>query len=87
MKLPKQTVMHCPCGVDKVLAPGLCATCYTLKRQDAAYFGEHPETVLTRDGDLGMLYFGAKYEMKHLPMPASLQGNLSYKFFETGHMV
>ncbi len=37
--------------------------------------------------DLGTLYFGATYEMKHLPMPASLQGNISYKFFETGHMV
>ena len=37
--------------------------------------------------DLGTLYFGATYEMKHLPMPSSLQGNLSYKFFETGHMV
>lgn len=37
--------------------------------------------------DLGTLYFGATYEMKHLPMPASLQSNISYKFFETGHMV
>ncbi|MEO7029247.1 MAG: peptidase S10 [Acidobacteriaceae bacterium] len=37
--------------------------------------------------DLGTLYFGATYEMKHLPMPASLQKNISYKFFETGHMV
>lgn len=37
--------------------------------------------------DLGTLYFGATYEMKHLPMPASLQSNISYKFFPTGHMV
>jgi len=37
--------------------------------------------------DLGTLYFGAEYEMKHLPMPTSLQKNISYKFFETGHMV
>ena len=37
--------------------------------------------------DLGTLYFGAEYEMKHLPMPDSLQKNISYKFFETGHMV
>jgi carboxypeptidase C (cathepsin A) len=37
--------------------------------------------------DLGTLYFGATYEMKHLPMPASLQKNIDYKFFPTGHMV
>ncbi|HEY5214809.1 MAG TPA: peptidase S10 [Acidobacteriaceae bacterium] len=37
--------------------------------------------------DLGTLYFGATYEMKHLPMPASLQKNIAYKFFPTGHMV
>jgi len=37
--------------------------------------------------DLGTLYFGATYEMKHLPLPASLQKNIEYKFFPTGHMV
>ena len=37
--------------------------------------------------DLGTLYFGATYEMKHLPMPNSLQKNIDYKFFPTGHMV
>ena len=37
--------------------------------------------------DLGTLYFGATYEMKHLPMPQSLQSNLHYQFFQTGHMV
>ncbi len=37
--------------------------------------------------DLGTLYFGATYEMKHLPIPAELQKNIEYKFFPTGHMV
>ena len=37
--------------------------------------------------DLGTLYFGATYEMKHLQLPASLQKNIEYKFFPTGHMV
>jgi carboxypeptidase C (cathepsin A) len=37
--------------------------------------------------DMGTLYFGATYEMKHLPMPQYLQKNIEYKFFETGHMV
>jgi carboxypeptidase C (cathepsin A) len=37
--------------------------------------------------DLGTLYFAATYEMKHLPLPTSLQKNIEYKFFPTGHMV
>jgi carboxypeptidase C (cathepsin A) len=37
--------------------------------------------------DLGTLYFGATYEMKHLPIPADLEKNIAYKFFPTGHMV
>ncbi len=37
--------------------------------------------------DLGTLYFGATYEMKHLPMPQAMQSNLHYQFFQTGHMV
>ena len=46
-----QRSICCPCGHDKVLALGLCATCYTLKRQDEEYFGGHREAVLTRDGN------------------------------------
>ena len=34
----------------KVLALGLCATCYTLKRQDEEHFGGLREAVLERDG-------------------------------------
>ncbi len=37
--------------------------------------------------DLGTLYFGSVYEMKHLPMPKALEDNISYHFFPTGHMV
>jgi carboxypeptidase C (cathepsin A) len=37
--------------------------------------------------DLGTLYFGATYEMKHLPIPQSMQANISYHWFQTGHMV
>ena len=49
MRKSEQIVMHCPCGKFKVLAKGLCQTCYTLKRQDAVYFGGHREYVLKRD--------------------------------------
>lgn len=47
---PVQVAMHCRCGNPKILARGLCATCYTLKRQDAEYFGGLREQVLERDG-------------------------------------
>lgn len=49
MRKPRQIVMHCPCGNTKVLAKGLCSTCYTLRRQDEEYFGGHREEVLKRD--------------------------------------
>jgi hypothetical protein len=45
-----QRSLHCPCGRMKILAHGLCGTCYTLKRQDKAYFGGLREAVLERDG-------------------------------------
>jgi hypothetical protein len=42
------TAICCPCGNEKILALGRCATCYTLKRQDAEYFGGLREQVLAR---------------------------------------
>ena len=46
-----QRWMCCPCGSEKVLALGLCGTCYTLKRQDEEYYGGHREEVIARDGN------------------------------------
>lgn len=37
--------------------------------------------------DLGTPYFEGIFEMKHLPMPSNLQKNISYQYFESGHMV
>lgn len=50
MKKAVQRAFHCPCGREQLLAQGLCATCYTLKRQDLDYFGGNREIVLARDG-------------------------------------
>ena len=50
MKHTAQGVLHCRCGREKVLAHGLCGTCYTLKRQDREHFGGLREAVLERDG-------------------------------------
>jgi len=41
-----QRALHCRCGREKILALGLCATCYTLKRQHDEYFGGLREQVL-----------------------------------------
>ncbi len=48
--IPAQLAMTCRCGQTKILALGLCATCYTLKRHDEEYFGGLREAVLERDG-------------------------------------
>ncbi len=37
--------------------------------------------------DLATPYYTAEYEMKHLPMPVSLQKNISYHWYPSGHMV
>ena len=50
MKPGSQRALYCRCGRDKIIANGHCATCYTLKRQDEAYFGGLREAVLERDG-------------------------------------
>ena len=50
MKGPVQRSLHCRCGNKKILAMGLCSTCYTLKRQDDEHFGGLREAVLEQDG-------------------------------------
>ena len=50
MRKGTQRVLHCRCGRQRVLANGMCATCYTLRRQDAAHFGGLREAVLDHDG-------------------------------------
>ena len=37
--------------------------------------------------DLATPYFEGKFEMQHLPMPLKLQSNISYKYYESGHMI
>jgi len=37
--------------------------------------------------DLATPYYGGWYEMHHLAIPASLQGNIEYQYYPSGHMV
>jgi carboxypeptidase C (cathepsin A) len=37
--------------------------------------------------DLLTPYFEGKYEMRHLPIPPGLRGNIEYRCYQSGHMV
>ena len=37
--------------------------------------------------DLATPFYEGVYEMQHLPIPASLQSNIEFRFYESGHMV
>ncbi len=37
--------------------------------------------------DLATPYFEGKFEMHHLPIPAKLQSNISYRYYQAGHMI
>jgi carboxypeptidase C (cathepsin A) len=37
--------------------------------------------------DLATPFYQGVYEMHHLPIPANLQANIDYKFYDSGHMV
>jgi carboxypeptidase C (cathepsin A) len=37
--------------------------------------------------DLATPFFQGIYEMHHLPIPAALQSNIEYRFYDSGHMV
>ncbi len=37
--------------------------------------------------DLATPYFEGKFEMHHLPIPLKLQANISYHYYQSGHMV
>ena len=37
--------------------------------------------------DLATPYFEGEFEMHQLPMPKSLQSNISYHYYEAGHMI
>jgi carboxypeptidase C (cathepsin A) len=37
--------------------------------------------------DVSTPYFEGKMEMRHLPVPSALQGNVEYHYYQSGHMV
>jgi carboxypeptidase C (cathepsin A) len=56
----------------------------------AAAMKQNPNLKVQLNGgyfDLATPYFSAVYELRHLPMQASLQNNIEMHFYESGHMV
>ncbi len=37
--------------------------------------------------DVSTPYFSGRYEMRHLPVPANIQANIEYRYYQSGHMV
>jgi carboxypeptidase C (cathepsin A) len=37
--------------------------------------------------DISTPYFEGIMEMRHLPIPQNLRGNIEYRYYESGHMV
>jgi carboxypeptidase C (cathepsin A) len=58
---------------------------------DLAYtMKSNPKTKVFLAGgyyDLATPYFEGKYEMHHLPIPQKLQANISYHYYQAGHMI
>ena len=51
---------------------------------------QNPDLKLMVNGgyyDISTPYFAGIFELRHLPIPASLRGNIEYRYYESGHMV
>jgi carboxypeptidase C (cathepsin A) len=76
---------HQPPGADKPLIalPNVLPDLATAMKQD-------PDLHVMVNGgyfDVSTPYFEGVMEMRHLPIPASLRGNIEYHYYQSGHMV
>jgi len=76
---------HAPPGADKPLIalPNVLPDLAVAMKQN-------PDMKVMVNGgyfDVSTPYFEGVMEMRHLPIPASLRGNIEYHYYESGHMV
>jgi carboxypeptidase C (cathepsin A) len=76
---------HAPPGADKPLIalPNVLPDLAVAMKQN-------PDMKVMVNGgyfDVSTPYFEGKMEMRHLPVPSSLQRNIEYHYYESGHMV
>lgn len=76
---------HAPPGTDKPLIalPNVLPDLAAAMKQNPTL------KVMVNGGyfDVSTPYFAGKYELRHLPIPLSLTGNVEYHYYESGHMV
>ena len=56
----------------------------------AAAMKQNPNLEVMVNGgyfDVSTPYFAGRFELQHLPIPASLRKNIEYHYYESGHMV
>jgi carboxypeptidase C (cathepsin A) len=76
---------HQPPGADKplIMLPNVLPDLATAMKQN-------PDLRVMVNGgyfDVSTPYFEGKMELRHLPVPPSLRGNIEYHYYESGHMV
>ncbi len=76
---------HAPPGTDKPLIalPNVLPDLAVAMKQD-------PDLKVMVNGgyfDVSTPYFEGVMELRHLPVPANLRGNIEYHYYESGHMV
>jgi carboxypeptidase C (cathepsin A) len=76
---------HQPPGADKplIMLPNVLPDL-------AAAMKQNPDMKVMVNGgyfDVSTPYFEGKMEMRHLPVPATLRGNVEYHYYQSGHMV
>jgi carboxypeptidase C (cathepsin A) len=76
---------HQPPGADKplIMLPNVLPDFAAAMKQDPDF------KVMVNGGyfDVSTPYFEGVMELRHLPIPASLRGNIEYHYYESGHMV
>jgi len=76
---------HQPPGADKplIMLPNVLPDLATAMKQN-------PDMKVMVNGgyfDVSTPYFEGKMEMRHLPIPPTLQNNVEYHYYQSGHMV
>jgi carboxypeptidase C (cathepsin A) len=76
---------HQPPGADKplIMLPNVLPDLAAAMKQNPDF------KVMVNGGyfDVSTPYFEGVMEMRHLPIPASLRGNIEYHYYQSGHMV
>ena len=76
---------HQPPGADKplIMLPNVLPDLASAMKQNPTM------KVMVNGGyfDVSTPYFEGKMELRHLPVPASLLGNIEYHYYQSGHMV